>query len=139
MGWPGEPKRHALAAKGIKTAVSHSSAPMRLIERLKKSGGFTINVLTGKTPKVGWAVAIRGAEKKVRSKKMSSLTLQRYRKKHPELERNDRYLGAWDNGRGTIFLDVVRIVHDKEMAMTAGRAAGQISIYNFKTKEVIYL
>lgn len=77
-----------------------------LYGKLKTDGGFSASPKTGKSPKVGYMVAVPGTEQQIRSQNIAPAHIAEFVQRHQkELAGDNRYIGGWDNN-GEVSLDV---------------------------------
>ena len=89
--------------------------------KLKKQGGFSVNPQTGGSPKVGYMVAIPGAEEVVRSQNVAPAHIDEFIKKHGEkLSKKGAHVGAWDSDGKTYFDVSQQIKPDRNVARKYG-------------------
>ena len=105
------------------------------------AGGFTYGI-GGYRPTEGYAVAIAGRERShtaQRNYERTATSISIYaRLNYDVLQLPGFYLGAWlDDGR--IYLDVVRVFSDRDMALEAGKRNHQLAVFDLTTQEAIFV
>jgi hypothetical protein len=99
-----------------------------LHKQLKTEGGFSVDVKTGKSPTVGYMVAIPGHEEQIRSVNVAPAHLKEYVQKHgADLDRKGAHFGGWDNkAKGDTSLDIAKnIKPDKKVARKYGASVAK--------------
>ncbi len=101
-----------------------------LVEQAK-SEGFSVQLMTGDIPVVGYMVARAGHEERIPADAFTEDRLKRYVRDHFDtLTLDNTYLGAWMSN-GHVFLDVSEnVVSSRDEAVEIGRARGQLAIWD---------
>lgn len=102
--------------------------------------GLTYNPWSKSTPKTGYAVGL--THNKVGETIVGSPGIIRtFLRKHSlKLRISGMYMGSWkDPKTGIIYLDLVKVLKDREDAVTLGRELKQVCIYHIDEADVIYL
>ncbi len=101
-----------------------------LVEQAK-TDGFSVQLLSGDIPVVGYMVALEGHEERIPVDALTPDRLRRYVKTHFDaLMQNDAYLGAW-MADGHVFLDVSEnVTSSREDAVALGARRGQLAIWD---------
>lgn len=85
--------------------------------KLKRNGGFSVNPQTGGSPKVGYMVAIPGAEEVVRSQNVAPAHIDEFISKHgSKLSAGGgrgTHVGGWDS-EGKTYFDVSQQIKPKK-------------------------
>lgn len=80
---------------------------------LKANGGFSVDVKTGKSPDIGYMVAIPGSEEVVRSQNVAPAHIDDFVKKHGEkLGKKGAHMGGWES-EGKTYFDVSQNIKPK--------------------------
>lgn len=94
--------------------------------KLKRNGGFSVNPETGGSPKVGYMVAIPGAEQVIRSQNVAPAHIDEFIKKHGEsLSKgggSGTHVGGWDKAGKTYFDVSQQIKPSRNVARKYGSA-----------------
>lgn len=104
----------------------------------RNEAGYTYNPWTGDVPAKGYAVGLTHNPIGERLEG-SPGHLHKFCRKHgTKLRANGMYIGIWHNDDdNTTYLDLVKVVTDREEAIELGRMRGQISIFDIsKDKEI---
>ena len=117
-----------------------------LINKLseKNTPGFTIDIRTGKSPKIGFVASDDGAElpldwEKVKGKSTLRREINKYFVDHIELLDNpDANMGAWVS-EGVLYLDVSRVYTTRVEGIRAGFRNRQQAIYDVVNDSYIYM
>lgn len=107
-----------------------------LLNRALRFGGATVGRNGEPYTGTGFAVSKDGHELKV-PVRMASVSLIREWVKQLKLD-DDDYIGAWID-EGYLYLDVSRIIPDKEEALITAKLWRQKAIYDFETGQSIYV
>jgi len=96
-----------------------------------KTEGFSVQLVSGDTPVVGYMVALPGHEERIPVEAFTLDRLTRYVKAHADvLLEGDTYLGAWMSD-GHVYLDVSEnVVTSRADAIELGAARGQLAIWD---------
>ena len=110
---------------------------MKLIDRIKKNKGITLNVHTNRTKKTGFAVSLTGFETKAHT--LNERVLNTYLETNKViLSKQNHFFGAWIENDLTYF-DVSIIVRSKKQAISLGRQNKQLAIFDLKKLQTIYI
>ncbi|WP_144024019.1 hypothetical protein [Amycolatopsis keratiniphila] len=95
-------------------------------------GGFTVDPITGVTPRAGFAVSVHPQYEHVTDAPATAADLAAYLTRHaPILTVAGRAFGGWHNpDNGRVYLDVSIVVPTLAEALDHGRAARQLSVYD---------
>lgn len=98
-------------------------------------GGFTVDPVTGVTPRTGFAVSVHPQYEHVTEAPVTPDELAAYLTRHaPILHVEGRAFGGWHNpDTGRVYLDVSIVVPTLAEALDHGRAARQLSVYDLAT------
>jgi len=94
-------------------------------------GGFSVNPQTGRSPKVGYMVALPGYEQQVRSQNIAPAHIREYVEKHKAELDSGKFLGGWnDTDIGEVSLDTVRrIKGDPRTQRRYGKQVAEADAY----------
>jgi phage gp29-like protein len=134
---------------GLHNQLDHGRRGPGLADTLLNRGGFTYNpvkVHDKEAPPDGFALSVRPDAEEIMhtdglTKKYLRMKLGDYVARFKdELKQPDAYLGAWhDKDSGRIFLDLSKVVKDKNEAMSLAKQAHQLGIYDLAHGETIKL
>jgi len=104
-----------------------------ILEKTKKNGGVTYNLVTDSYKTKGFAVSIYKSREVLIYNKLTEKNLVRFIAKNGELLYNDRFncLGTWVN-KGITYLDITRVVKTKQLAISIAKRNKQIAIYDLE-------
>ena len=113
----------------------------------KNKTGYTYNPWSGSTPeqnkkggKVGYAVALTHNVMLHGIEGNPGAVTAFLRKHSVKLKLDDMYIGIWENpDNGECSFDLVKVVRDREDAVSLGRLRKQIAIYDLDKEENILL
>lgn len=114
-----------------------------LAGRLRTEGGFTYQVMGGKSPQPGSGALILSPysdrEQVIGIDELKPADLARYVVKNiDKLKKPDHYFGAWvDNGK--VYLDVSIVVHDKSKAESLCKQHKQLAYFDLDKMESVYV
>lgn len=110
----------------------------RMARATLAAGGATM-ATDGTVPVTGFAVALPGLEETHPASGTAELAARigAYVEAHAA-ELVGRYVGAWVDA-GTVYLDTVEVIQDRETAELAGLAAGQLAIFDLTAGDEIRL
>lgn len=101
----------------------------------QKRKGFSINAITGQSPKSGFMVAVEGYEHKV----TNTGEIAEYIEKHyTKALRGNLFIGGW-HFNGSLYLDLSRNIIDVRDAVERGILNHQKAIFDIKKKKNIEL
>lgn len=106
----------------------------QIVADIRRNGGITLNVTTGKPRTTGWAVS----PYKDREEKFQALTINRlasYLSRHGVLlAQPHHYLGAWFNEEdGFTYLDVSVVVSTPADALEVATKHDQLAVFHLDT------
>lgn len=115
------------------------NASRALFESFLVDGGATAT-LEGKSPMSGYCVApSKETEEMVSSPFFNELRLAQYIEEHKEeLELTGNHVGIWED-KGIVYLDVVKVLKNKELALRVASMGDQLAIYDIENNTSIYL
>lgn len=109
-----------------------------LLDLISSNGGFTIDLKTGIIPDTGFCVALAGFELIVQIDSDMDKILTNYIANNKSKLLNDTYyFGAWKNDN-KIYLDIIIIVKNLEIALRLAKINKQIAIYNLDNQKEIF-
>lgn len=95
-----------------------------------KTEGFSVQLMTGDIPVVGYMVALEGHEERVPADAFTEDRLKRYVRDHFDALTGDaRYLGAWLED-GHVYLDVSECVMSRAKALFLGGERKQLAVWD---------
>lgn len=103
---------------------------------LRQTGGFTVHPETGRIPRSGFAVSLRGAEKRLQASACDVTEIAEYFANRPKLEYQTTYVGGWYD-LGLIYLDTTIVVPTLETALHVGADNLQLAIYDLASQQNI--
>jgi hypothetical protein len=107
--------------------------------RLMLNGGSTVNLKSDTFPTKGFAVSLKGHERKVNAETMVYEDILSYVNYEADmLYRPGVCLGGWID-QGTLYLDLSMVVDCYLVAEKIARQNNQLAIYNLETNETIYM
>ena len=111
-----------------------------IIEKTKKDGGVTYNLVTDTFKSKGYAVSIYKDREAVIYPELTDKSLVRYIAKNGDLLYKDRFncLGVWQD-KGQIYLDISRVVKTEQLAIVIAERNNQIAIYDLDKKQEIFI
>lgn len=125
-----------LTAESAMTDLEFGREGLRLIHG---EGGFTVHNHFGDAPGSGYMVSVEGSEQVIPVAGLKADDIVRFRAAHADaLAAPDTFLGAWVED-GKVFLDVSKVVHDRNAALQAGRDGRQLAIYDLAAKDTVYV
>jgi hypothetical protein len=106
-----------------------------LLDKKREAGaetpGITFSYQRGREQKHGVSVSLWPDRTEKVSKDDIKTALPAFITKNSDLLNDPRYsLGVWDDGKGTIWLDVSTVVHDPALAEFAGRKYNQMGAFD---------
>lgn len=129
------------AGAGAEKGTSRPKHLGEIFRTAAREGGFTYNPRTGEQPKKGWAVSVDKQREKVfdHNEPVTVTAILDYWKNNREFFGNEgNNFGGWlDTNTGKFYLDVSKVVPDKETALRLARENDQIGIFNLETKEYV--
>lgn len=112
---------------------------IELLDAARKRGGATIDPTTGEYATEGYAVGVPiGVGFSFRDFGSDFIDMETIVEFIDEVREKGYLVGSWKN-LDSVYLDAIQIFHDREEAIQAGMAAGEIAIYHLGTTEEIFL
>ena len=114
----------------------------KMLNKILKNGGFTLQGLSLKDVSEGYACALQGHEKVVDLKDINERVISEYMEAKSELVQGNKNLcfGAWhDTETNKIYLDLSEVLPNKKMALKRAYKREQLAIFDLNTFESIYL
>lgn len=103
----------------------------KALEKLQETGGFTLNLETGKFVTEGFAVSVNPESTRIVPGMVDTITLAQYGNDHRGAWREGKVFGAWlDTETGLTYFDVVTIVDSREEALALARSHGEIAVFD---------
>ena len=121
-------------------AQAHPQTGGGLLERLKAEGGFTYHVMSGKSPKTGFAVSpYQARERKLDAATMTPMDLAHYVVDNNDLlSKPDHYFGSWHNkDDGKVYLDVAIVTDSAERAEQLSHEHKQLAYFDLGKMETV--
>lgn len=114
-----------------------SKASRAIYEMYLIDGGATATI-EGTQPTSGFCVAPNKAtEERVYSTFFSEERLAQYMEEHEEeLLLSSNHVGIWED-LGIVYLDIVKVVENKDVALRVARMGEQLAIFSLNTWETI--
>jgi len=104
-----------------------------------KTEGFSVQLVSGDTPVVGYMVALAGHEERIPVEAFTLDRLVRYVKAHFDaLMEDNMFLGAWMSD-GHVFLDVSENVTSQAKALFLGEQRSQLAVWDVLNSQSIPL
>ncbi len=95
--------------------------------------GFTFNLKKGEIQRTGYAVALSDTQNSFGADGL--LKVVEYAIKH-----DVECVGGWlDTNTGKFYFDAIMIIKDREKALAAAKANGQIALFHIDSNEEIYV
>ncbi len=112
-------------------------AYVTLAREAEEGGGFTYGVRTGAKPRRGFAFSTSPENEAVLESLTPEAIAEYVRAHEAPLGGEGAFLGGWRSPEGKWYLDVSRILPDREAALREARAAGQRAVYDLASGETL--
>lgn len=114
-----------------------------LYDRLQREGGFTYQPVHQNSPRSGFVVSTSRENERVFNKAdITPDTIKQYLDERGDVFKNDpeAHVGGWyDAEAGKVYLDVSKVVPDKETAAKLGREHNQEAIYDLGAGQTVII
>lgn len=121
----------------LSRASSSLTEERKMLDRLIRDGGFTLDPVSGRASNTGWAVAVAPEHSlHLPSNDVSAEKIAQWQEINAaRLAPPGTKIGGWlDTETGDVWLDIVKVVRSQEQAEEIGRKANQIAIFNLTDK-----
>lgn len=120
------------------TAVQDMPAS-EILSAHNQDGGVTFDPVKGNLKGAeGYAVSVHPERTQQVQGELTEKDVKSFIRKNADLlEIPGNVVGTWNDGKGTNWLDVTRVVDDEDTAMQQAKNAKQLAIYDLKNGEVI--
>ena len=124
----------------LDSADSRSWLTLTIFQSLRYKGGITIGI-DHYQPSTGYALSIfKATERKYTNIPDQSVINQFIEDNIKLLSFEENFIGGWyDKDNNCTYLDISRIIQDREDAIHSAKLSNQICIFDIDTKEYIYL